>query len=78
MTELYDRGFDSPGLGRIPVCGAAEASKNGKKKERYDVYPCDAVEGSVPAVPVNGASGLRRGWGQVLGAGMLMVSVLMW
>ncbi|KAK0747020.1 hypothetical protein B0T18DRAFT_429869 [Schizothecium vesticola] len=60
VTGLYERGIESPGLVRLPVCSAEEASANVKKKERWDVYPCNMVEGSVP-VPAIGARGGHQG-----------------
>jgi hypothetical protein len=69
---LFDCGMESPGLVRLPVCSAEEAVRNGEKKETWDVYPCDMVEGSVA---VSGASGRRSGGlsGRMLWAGLAMV-----
>ena len=58
VMRLDERGIESLGLVRLPVCGAEEVLENGKK-ERWNVFPCNMVEGSV-AVPVNGASDLCR------------------
>lgn len=80
VMGLYERGIASPGLVRLPVCSAEEASANGKKKERWDVYPCNMVEGSVAAVPVSGA--MRGSSGGLLApmlcAGLVMASFVLW
>ncbi|KAK1832539.1 hypothetical protein QBC39DRAFT_381370 [Podospora conica] len=81
VMELYDRGIESPGLVRLPVCSAEEAARNGKKKDvTWDVYPCDMIEGSVE-VPASGASRLQGGpsggvVGQMMWAGLVMVCLV--
>lgn len=78
VMGLYERGTASPGLVRLPVCSAEEASANGKKKERWDVYPCNMVEGSVAAVPVSGARGSSgKLLAPMLCAGLVMASFVL-
>lgn len=79
VTGLYESGIATPGLVRLPVCSAEEASANGKKDERWDVYPCNMVEGSVAAVPASGAMrGSSGGWLRpMLSMGLLMFSLVL-
>lgn len=79
VMGLYESGIATPGLVRLPVCSAEEASANGKKDERWDVYPCNMVEGSVAAVPASGAMrGSSGGWlGPMLSVGLVMFSLVL-